>query len=103
MPIYRTNEFECACFIDDLYPRKETEEQKLEKKCKKLKEKLKEDGYISSGYLCEVMNLECDNPYEFYCGNKETWMKDMVEKLQASPLPAETKQIIAALHDQYKN
>lgn len=103
MPIYRTNEFECTCYIDDLYPRKETEEQKLEKKFKKLKEKLEEDGYILSGYLCEVMNLECDNPYELYCGNKETWKKDMIEELHEMPLQEKTKQIIAALHDQYKN
>lgn len=96
---YDTCEVNYQCYMTV----EQSERYKLKKKFDELMERLHDKGYISIGLLCNVMGFECENPYEFYCGDKDKWQKDMIEKLHEMPLQEETKQIIAALHDQYKN
>lgn len=81
----------------------QSEQYKLKMKFDELTERLHDKGYISIGFLCNVMGFECDNPYEFYCGDKDKWLKDMIEELHEIPLQEATIQIIAALHEQYKD
>jgi len=86
------------------FEKDESEEDKLEKKFKELIERLRDKGYISIGFLCGVMGFECDNPYKFYCGDKDKWQKDVIERLYKDSYdPVLTKQLIEVLHEQYKD
>lgn len=85
-------------------PAKESEEEKLEKKFEELKEFLHEEGFVTIGRLCRVMGFECDNPYEFYCGDKDKWQKAVIDTLhEHRDDPEVTKQLIEVLHESYKD
>lgn len=87
------------CFDEE-----KSEEEKLKKKFDKLMERLHDKGYISMGFLCGVMCFECDNPYKFYCGDKDKWQKDVVERLHKDSYdPVLTRQLIEVLYKQYKD
>lgn len=43
-------------------------------RCIKLVTALEVQGYITKGMLCNVLKLECENPYEFYFGDKQKWL-----------------------------
>lgn len=43
-------------------------------RCIKLVTALEVQGYITKGMLCNVLELECENPYEFYFGDKQKWL-----------------------------
>lgn len=91
------------CF-DTVMPKEESEEDKLEKKFEELKKFLHEEGFITIGRLCRVMDFECDNPYEFYCGDKDKWQKAVIDILhEHRDDPEVTKQLIEVLHEQYKD
>ena len=81
---------------------KDSEIDKLSKQFDQLKDTMKEDGYITVGSFCKTMNLDCDNKYDFYCGNKDKWQKAMINALLFwSDDPEESKLLIEALHNQY--
>lgn len=89
---------------DIVMPKEESEEDKLEKKFEELKKFLHEEGFITIGRLCRVMDFECDNPYEFYCGDKDKWQKAIIDTLhEHRDDPEVTKQLIEVLHEQYKD
>lgn len=43
-------------------------------RCTKLITALELQGYLTKGMLCNVLKLECENPYKFYFGNKQKWL-----------------------------
>lgn len=43
-------------------------------RCIKLITALELNGYLTKGMLCNVLKLECENPYEFYFGDKQKWL-----------------------------
>lgn len=91
------------CF-GTVMPKEESEEDKLEKKFEELKKFLHEEGFITIGRLCRVMDFECDNPYEFYCGDKDKWQKAVIDTLhEHRDDPEVTKQLIEVLHESYKD
>lgn len=76
--------------------------EKLKRDFERLQTKLKEDGFISIQFLCEVMGFESDNPYEFYCGDREKWRKALIKKLyNVYDEPDVAKQIIKVLNEEY--
>ena len=84
--------------------KEEYEQDKLKKKFNELLERLQDKGYISIGFLCDVMGFECDNPYEFYCGDKDKWQKALIDTLhEHRDDPEATKQLVEVLHEQYKD
>lgn len=103
---YDTRTDVCYCFetVNKHMPKEESEQDKLKKKFDELMERLHDKGYISIGFLCGVMGFECDNPYKFYCGDKDKWQKDVIERLHKDSYdPVLTKQLIEVLHEQYKD
>ena len=74
----------------------------LSKQFEQLKDQMKEDGYITVGFFCKTMNLECDNPYDIYSGDKDAWQKALITTLNTKKDdPKESKLLIEALHNQY--
>lgn len=43
-------------------------------RCAKLITALELQGYLTKGMVCNVLKLECQNPYEFYFGDKQQWL-----------------------------
>lgn len=43
-------------------------------RCAKLITALELQGYLTKGMVCNVLKLECENPYEFYFGDKQKWL-----------------------------
>ncbi len=46
-------------------------------RCAKLITALELQEYLTKGMVCNVLKLECENPYEFYFGDKQKWL-DMI-------------------------
>ena len=83
-------------------PQKIDPVDELSAQFEKLKCELRSSGYITVGFFCKVMNCECENPYDIYCGNKDTWQKYMIQKLShEADDPKKVKQIIDALGNMY--
>lgn len=83
-------------------PAEDDEIVKLERQFKQLKNKMAQDGFITVGYFCAIMNLDCDNPYHIYCGDVDKWQKKIIQELsRKADDPKTVKQLIEALHSQY--